>query len=458
MLEGLVAAGFYICFFGRRKGAVFTGIGTVFFVLAGILLPEIRWAVPLITALWIMLAGIRFLKERREESFLAGGVWLTAWSLAQAGWMAVRSLTERRFGGVLTPSGPEVSADWRHPAGMLLEDGLPAGTIFGEEAGLLSVGSLQTAIAAALLLMLGLYLLDRGKLYPMWMVTLTMLWLLTGYLGSIPYTKLWQQQAMTVSLYLIAAGMLACQQIICARQALKRAFWDGDGEIRQEEPWKAAASEKGTKAAKEKQDPDWQEAARREFTQLRIFEHDFRHHLDVLAALYEAGNPGEARAYIEDLKQFRGSRQGLRMGGERELTYMMMAKKEACRQAEISFSYQIVGSPGGITQMDMTALLLNLLDNAVRACADVPKPRSLSVMLLSRGELWEIEIIHSGRYDPETEGQNGWQRGADGAVHGVGLVSVRQITEKYQGTFRIWQEEGQVRQRLILVQRTPPET
>lgn len=42
-------------------------------------------------------------------------------------------------------------------------------------------------------------------------------------------------------------------------------------------------------------------------------------------------------------------------------------------------------------------------------------------------------------------------------LHGIGMVSVRQIVDKYQGTFRIWEEEGRVRQKLILVQRSGQE-
>ena len=224
----------------------------------------------------------------------------------------------------------------------------------------------------------------------------------------------------------------------------------------------------------------------REYRELAIFEHDFRHHLDIVAALYEEGSGEEARSYIEDLKQARESRQGRITGGERELSHIMMAKRKACRQAEISFSYQIVGSPRGIARMDMTALLLNLLDNAIRACEAAPKPRSIGVMLLSRGELWEIEMVNSGRCEPggvraeQRQGESqhveqrqrevlqagpqqaerqreGVQGGMGRKVHGIGMVSVRQIVDKYQGICRMWEEDGQVRQKLILVQRSGPD-
>lgn len=390
-----------------------------------------------------------------------------ALSLAETCWRAAGDLT-----GWLPGSGTAV---WS--AG-----GMP-GSVF-------LAGEIQVAVVAAFLLTAALYLLGRGSLYPLWMAILALFGMLAGFLGSIDYAQPWQNDGMALALYLTAAGILICQQVSCTRQELERAFWEwGRGEgpggseaarnkgNREESaagvPESSAGSLRKGLWGQEAQggkgrkisgasaqtsaspDRDWREAADRELRQLQIFEHDFRHHLDMLAVLYEDGNPAEARVYVDDLKQSRASRQGQKIGGERELSYIMMAKREVCRQAGISFSYQIVGSPRGITQMDMTALLLNLLDNGIRACREAPQPRSISVMLLSRGELWEIEMTNSGRYEPDRRAGKDGKGKADGAVHGIGMVSVGRIVEKYQGRHRIWQEDGVVRQKLILVQRLP---
>lgn len=430
MLKGLVAAGFYRCFCGNGKCAALAGAGTAGLVLGALGLPGLRPALPSLTAFWLLLLGLWSQGKQagqREPLFLMGGSWLMVCSL-----------------GGLCRTEPLQEGLWQR------------GSLW---AGLCQTGSLQAAIATALFSMGALYLLGRGRLYPLWAAALAVLWLLTGFLGSIAYAEPWQGQVMAASLYLAAGGILAFQQFYCMRQNLER-----------------AEQEAGAGPQMRKASGGWIESAEREYRQLQIFEHDFRHHLDVIAALYEEGSPEEARAYMEDIKQARLSRRGLKPGGERELSYIMMAKKEACRQAQIVFSYQIVGSPCGIAQMDMTALLLNLLDNAIRACREAPQPRSIGVMLLSRGELWEIEMVNTGRYEPGRPEQGpdlGMLSGRDAdtgekttgvlraaaesgrQLHGIGLVSVRQIVEKYQGTYRVWQEAGQVRQKLILVQREP---
>lgn len=418
MLVGLVAAGFYSCFYDGRRAAACAGMGAAGVSVLTLLFPQTGFASPLQTSFWLMFIGIchavfsrsRMGLQRQdwERLFHAGGIWLMAHSLAG----------------------------------------------FGTGQALLQTGSLQTALAAALLLMGALELLGRRRWRPLWMTVLAVLWLLVRFLSSIPYTKSWQNQVMTVSLYLAVGGILVIQQIYCVWRA--GAAW----QRRQEGPAGCGdgAEGMGDRAGKvfcSDAEEAWREAAGREYRQLQIFEHDFRHHLDIVAALYEEGGAAEARAYIEDLKQARESRRGRKIGGEREISYIMMAKKESCRQREITFSYQIVGSPRGIAQMDMTALLLNLLDNAIRACEKAPRPRSIAVMLLSRGELWEIEMINSGRYEAGGSEAGGRTRPSEETrkIHGIGLVSVRQIVDKYQGTYRIWEEEGQVRQKLILVQR-----
>lgn len=386
MLEGLVAAGYYICFFGKTKGSIPAGAAAALLGLCALFFPGLQPALPVLTAFWLMLAGRLFYTDQCQELFLAGGVWLM----------------------VRIPPGL-----WPHTT------------------------PLQAAAATALLAMGALYLLRREAFYPLWACTLLLMWALTGYLSGMNYARTWQRQTMDLFLYLVMGGLLVFQQFYCVRQEMARKLWTE--EFLSPDPRTTPAPAPASGAA-----GPWREAARQEYRRLQIFEHDFRHHLDMIGALYEEGRPAPARAYIEDLKQFRVSRQGQYNGGAGELSLLMLAKKEACRQAHIHFSYQIMGSPRGIAQMDMTALLLNLLDNAVRACQKAPEPRSMSIMLLSRGNLWQIELVNSGRYEPETPLSH------RGPVHGIGLVSVRQIVDKYRGTFEIRQEEDQVVQTLIL--------
>lgn len=394
-LEGLTAGCFCRCFFGSSRGSVLTAAGIGGLSFTAVLFPGFGQAAALFSACWMILAAGIYRAGQRQELFLAGGMWLM----------------------------------------ICIAAGLWPGSV-----------PLQTVSGLALLGMLLLYLVDRGEFSPLWAGMLAGIWLLAGFLESMDYGEVWQEQVMKMSGYGVLGGMLLFQQIFRLRRQIRREEREPDGAWKRRKK-EETAEESGPGAA-----GNWKEAAAQEYRRLQIFEHDFRHHLDMLGALYEEGNPEEARAYLEDLRQARQSGGGRKSGGERELSYIMMAKKSPCRKAEIQFSYQILGSPQGIAQMDMTALLLNLLDNAIRACEKMPKPRSIGMMLLARGDIWQIELVNTGRILPEGE-ESADRAQTKAPVHGIGLISVRQIVEKYQGVFEMRQEGDTVVQKIILTGR-----
>ncbi len=285
---------------------------------------------------------------------------------------------------------------------------------------------LEEALITALLATIVLSIVRRQKWPLFWGLLLGISYLICHGLGSILYTTQWQQMVIQVALYVVFGGLLILQQLYCVRICLKD------------------SQQPASVLAAPRPEMNWQKSSDQEVQRLLIFEHDFRHHLDMVAALYEEGKEEEARAYIEDAKQARLSGQGRRMCSSSELSYMLMAKKKQCREAGIRFTYQIVGCPDGIAQLDMASLLFNLIDNAARACESAEgTDRSISLMLISRGLLWQVEMRNTGVYDPAAEPQKG---------HGLGLVSVRQITEKYRGSYEIRQDGDEVVQKIILTE------
>ena len=288
---------------------------------------------------------------------------------------------------------------------------------------------LQELICISAFTIILLAVIKRLRLPILVLILLAAVYLLDMLLGPIHYAKEWQGEVIAAALFIISSGGIIFTQLLCCRQALRTEL--------SATPIFAARRQMG-----------WEKMADEESQRLQIFEHDFRHHLDAVSALYESGHEGEARAYVEDMKQARVSGKGCRGGNEQELSYILMAKKQECRDKDITFTYQIVGSPKGIAEMDLSTLLLNLVSNAIRACEEVKGPRSISLMLLERGELWQVEMVNSGRYEP---GEN--KKSRDGLRHGIGMVSVQQIVQRYEGTYQLWQEEDQIVQKLILVSR-----
>lgn len=407
MLQGLAAAGFYVCYYGSRKKAVWVGLGAGLLSLlaygAFLWRPAVAWLrmLPLGQALWLWLCGRLWQTKNKDELLLGSGLYLMVATLAQllAGTdLLTNAQTALNARTALNPQSASAA---------------------------LSQIPLQTALltAAGALALLGL--VGRIRWRPLWIVLLLLSAGFGRALGSIVYAASWQQKTMQAALYLILGGILVAQQVNCAHGALR---------LRRRPASKSSAL---------RPEAGWQQTAGDEIQRLLIFEHDFRHHLDMVAVLYEEGRADEARAYMEDVKQARLSGRGRRMCSATALSYILMAKKQQCREAGIRLSYQIVGCPEGIAQMDVASLLFNLVDNAIRACQSAPgTDRGITLMLLSRGLLWQVEMRNTGVYDPAAEPQKG---------HGIGLVSVRQITKKYGGTYEIRQEGDEVVQKMILM-------
>ena len=271
MLTGLVAAGYYRCFYGRGRGAAGAGAGAAVLELIGFLIADIRFCVQPLTALWLIMAG--YVWGIGDGDQLSGSgdrdIGSAGARMRSAPWKSEREdgRDGTRVQGALWKSEREdgsgpVRGQKRNAAAEEWEQLFLAGGVWllayslaeccvGNV--LLPIHSLQAALAAALSVMAGLYLLGRGKLYPLWAAALAMMWLLAGFLGRIAYGQNWQTQVMTVSLYAAAGGILVWQQIYCIWRKPEQAGWEG----RQQEPV-AGGQRLGKDAAAE-----WREAADR---------------------------------------------------------------------------------------------------------------------------------------------------------------------------------------------------
>ena len=196
------------------------------------------------------------------------------------------------------------------------------------------------------------------------------------------------------------------------------------------------------------------EEVRTMYLEMRAWRHDYKNHLQVMKAHLDMGEYQELADYMLRLDEELTRIDKVIKTGSLRLDAILNSKIALAKAKQIQVNVKVILPPHiSVSDYDLCVLLGNLLDNAIRACQEAPMPRSISVMLLARGELWEIEMINSGSYRPGQEPGSSPGKEGDGAVHGLGLVSVGQIVEKYQGSSRLWQEDGQVRQKVILVQR-----
>lgn len=81
----------------------------------------------------------------------------------------------------------------------------------------------------------------------------------------------------------------------------------------------------------------------------------------------------------------------------------------------------------------MTALLGNLLDNALEACDKMePQDRWIQIVIRQMGNASFIKVSNTCAQKPERIGEE-FVSGKQGTLHGIGTKSIREIVERYGG-------------------------
>lgn len=104
---------------------------------------------------------------------------------------------------------------------------------------------------------------------------------------------------------------------------------------------------------------------------------------------------------------------------------------------ELNFDVQIP-SELFVTAADLYVIIGNTLDNALEACADLPREKRIITLKLKTHHnilYYEIQNPYAPKPDPIIKGK----------YHGFGVKNVRRCVEKYNGTVNIYQDDGNYR-------------
>lgn len=175
----------------------------------------------------------------------------------------------------------------------------------------------------------------------------------------------------------------------------------------------------------------------------KILIHDIRKHLQTIAALNRDGGSEKVDFYIADLVSSADLQTNARFSDNALLNSILGRYLRQCREKQISFYTDIRrGSVSFLSDRDMTSLFCNLLDNAVEACASRPAPMiELSAVFKEELSLTVVTLVNSSRELP-LSCKSKWlsTTKARPAGHGLGLKSIRYVTDKYHGDMNMYYE------------------
>ena len=175
--------------------------------------------------------------------------------------------------------------------------------------------------------------------------------------------------------------------------------------------------------------------------EMRGYKHDFHHHLQALKGQLEAGEVERALAYIEQLDNQLMNVDTLLKTGNVSLDAILSAKIAQAKAENIAVTVKAnVPDQLTISDLELSIIIGNLLDNAIEACRTVTGERFIRIFISMKGNMLYFSMLNGAGAKRKKTGSL-FATHKDG-VHGFGLRRAEAILEEHGGWVKYNSEDG----------------
>lgn len=175
--------------------------------------------------------------------------------------------------------------------------------------------------------------------------------------------------------------------------------------------------------------------------EMRGYKHDFHHHLQALKGQLEAGEVERALAYIEQLDNQLMNVDTLLKTGNVSLDAIFSAKISQAKAENIAVTVKAnVPDALTISDLELSIIIGNLLDNAIEACRTVTGERFIRIYISMKGTMLYFSMLNAAGAKKKKTGSL-FATYKDG-VHGFGLRRAEAILEEHGGWVKYNSEDG----------------
>ena len=175
--------------------------------------------------------------------------------------------------------------------------------------------------------------------------------------------------------------------------------------------------------------------------QMRLLKHDMKNHILVIAGFLEQGKETEAKQYVSEILNKLNKMYTYVNVGNALLNYIINSKLSKAKELGIEIKAQIENLEFTyMDSMDFSALLNNVLDNAIEAAVLAPK-KYMEVKILSVKGFDTICVKNTIKASVLENNPN-FETTKDEDGHGYGLKQIKGIVEKYDGMIDIEEDNG----------------
>ncbi|SEW01819.1 sensor histidine kinase [[Clostridium] fimetarium] len=185
------------------------------------------------------------------------------------------------------------------------------------------------------------------------------------------------------------------------------------------------------------------------YDEARKLRHDIKH--CIVSANYHIDHEeySEAKQFLNNLIEEKVDAMGyVKYCNNRVLNYMINDKFEKCKRNDIETKCIVNGEINTISDLDMSILLGNLLDNAIEAAIQA-NPASVNLELYVDDNI-NIIIENSIKGTMINSKDAFVTTKQDKKKHGFGMQSIRDIVKKYNGTIHYVEENNRMVCRVVI--------
>jgi len=175
--------------------------------------------------------------------------------------------------------------------------------------------------------------------------------------------------------------------------------------------------------------------------EMRGYKHDFHHHLQALKGQLEAGEVERAITYIEQLDDRLMNVDTLLKTGNVSLDAILSAKIARAKAENIAVNIKAsVPDTLTISDVELSIIIGNLLDNAIEACRNAVGERFIRIYMAMKGKMLYFSMLN-------TAGDKRKKTGSlfathKSGIHGFGLRRAESILEEHGGWVKYNSEDG----------------
>lgn len=178
-------------------------------------------------------------------------------------------------------------------------------------------------------------------------------------------------------------------------------------------------------------------------TRYRRYLHDYKNQLGCIHGMLKAGEVAEALNYIEELNC--GIRKGEDCVDTNHLVVntVLNQKYQYAREKGITMVMSVNDLSGlTMSREDIVALLVNLLDNAIEACEKLESNRIIRFKMMIEEEELTVSVQNPVKEPIVIKGKRICTTKKKKEEHGIGLLNINSVVEKYHGTSVLRCQEG----------------